>query len=80
MLYSKNKTRFYSFPVIFQTTCSSNPKVGNIRKVICGSQNLYVFLQDEPTTGMDPKARRFLWNVIIGIVKEGRTVILTSHR
>ena len=36
--------------------------------------------QDEPTTGMDPKARRFLWNLITSIVKEGRTVILTSHR
>jgi hypothetical protein len=29
---------------------------------------------------MDPKARRFLWNIITDIVKEGRTVILTSHR
>ena len=28
---------------------------------------------------MDPKARRFLWNIIIGIVKSGRSVILTSH-
>nr|XP_014349979.1 PREDICTED: ATP-binding cassette sub-family A member 1-like isoform X1 [Latimeria chalumnae] len=37
-----------------------------------------VFL-DEPTTGMDPKARRFLWNCILSIIKEGRSVILTSH-
>ena len=35
--------------------------------------------QDEPTTGMDPKARRFLWNCINSIVKSGRSVILTSH-
>ena len=35
--------------------------------------------QDEPTTGMDPKARRFLWNCILKIVKEGRSVVLTSH-
>uniref|UniRef100_A0A8D0Y7C6 P-type phospholipid transporter n=1 Tax=Sus scrofa TaxID=9823 RepID=A0A8D0Y7C6_PIG len=37
-----------------------------------------VFL-DEPTTGMDPKARRFLWNCALSIVKEGRSVLLTSH-
>jgi ABC-type branched-subunit amino acid transport system ATPase component len=36
--------------------------------------------QDEPTTGMDPKARRFLWNCIADIVKDGRSVVLTSHR
>ena len=37
-------------------------------------------LQDEPTTGMDPKARRFLWNLILDIIKTGRSVVLTSHR
>ncbi|CAB3983284.1 ATP-binding cassette sub-family A member 2 isoform X4 [Paramuricea clavata] len=37
-----------------------------------------IFL-DEPTTGMDPKARRFLWDTVISIVKEGRSVVLTSH-
>ncbi|XP_031441264.1 phospholipid-transporting ATPase ABCA1-like isoform X2 [Clupea harengus] len=37
-----------------------------------------VFL-DEPTTGMDPKARRFLWDCILSVIKQGRSVILTSH-
>jgi ABC-type multidrug transport system ATPase subunit len=37
-----------------------------------------VFL-DEPTAGMDPKARRFLWTQIDRIVAEGRAVVLTSH-
>ncbi|XP_077445156.1 phospholipid-transporting ATPase ABCA1 isoform X1 [Stigmatopora argus] len=37
-----------------------------------------VFL-DEPTTGMDPEARRFLWDCVLSMVKEGRSVILTSH-
>ncbi|XP_036439062.1 phospholipid-transporting ATPase ABCA1-like isoform X2 [Colossoma macropomum] len=37
-----------------------------------------IFL-DEPTTGMDPKARRFLWDCILSVIKEGRSVILTSH-
>jgi len=37
-----------------------------------------VFL-DEPTTGLDPLARRNLWNVIADIKKQGKTVILTTH-
>ncbi|XP_027825964.2 phospholipid-transporting ATPase ABCA7 isoform X8 [Ovis aries] len=37
-----------------------------------------VFL-DEPTTGMDPAARRFLWNSLLAVVREGRSVVLTSH-
>uniref|UniRef100_A0A8D2LM79 P-type phospholipid transporter n=1 Tax=Varanus komodoensis TaxID=61221 RepID=A0A8D2LM79_VARKO len=38
-----------------------------------------VIFLDEPTTGMDPKARRFLWNCALSIIKEGRSVVLTSH-
>jgi ABC-2 type transport system ATP-binding protein len=37
-----------------------------------------VFL-DEPTTGLDPLARRNLWDVITDIKKQGKTVILTTH-
>lgn len=37
-----------------------------------------VFL-DEPTTGMDPGARRFLWNVLLDVVERGQTIVLTSH-
>ena len=37
-----------------------------------------VFL-DEPTTGLDPAARREVWRVIAGLKKEGKTVFLTTH-
>jgi len=37
-----------------------------------------VFL-DEPTTGMDPAARRSLWRIVEGLKSEGRTVVLTTH-
>jgi ABC-type multidrug transport system ATPase subunit len=39
----------------------------------------FVFL-DEPTTGMDPAARRQLWNVLSQVRASGRTLVLTSHR
>jgi ABC-2 type transport system ATP-binding protein len=34
---------------------------------------------DEPTTGLDPHARRNFWGLIEGIVAKGKTVILTTH-
>jgi len=37
-----------------------------------------VFL-DEPTTGLDPKARREVWMVIADLKKKGKTVFLTTH-
>jgi ABC-2 type transport system ATP-binding protein len=37
-----------------------------------------VFL-DEPTTGMDPAARRALWDVVLGLKREARSVLLTTH-
>lgn len=37
-----------------------------------------VFL-DEPTTGLDPIARRHLWEIIAKIKNEGKTIILTTH-
>lgn len=37
-----------------------------------------IFL-DEPTTGLDPQARRNLWDLIKDIRKQGTTVIITTH-
>ena len=37
-----------------------------------------VFL-DEPTTGLDPKARREVWNVIADLRNRGKTIFLTTH-
>ena len=46
------------------TTLINNPKI--------------VFL-DEPTTGLDPQARRNLWDLIQEIRRAGTTVVLTTH-
>ena len=34
---------------------------------------------DEPTTGLDPQARRTMWEVIRSLKMQGRTILLTTH-
>jgi ABC-2 type transport system ATP-binding protein len=38
-----------------------------------------VFFMDEPTTGLDPQARRNLWDLVTNIQKRGVSVVLTTH-
>lgn len=38
-----------------------------------------LFFMDEPTTGLDPKARRNLWELVNQVKNKGTTVILTTH-
>uniref|UniRef100_A0AAR5Q094 ABC transporter domain-containing protein n=2 Tax=Dendroctonus ponderosae TaxID=77166 RepID=A0AAR5Q094_DENPD len=34
---------------------------------------------DEPTTGMDPATKRYLWNALCRVRDSGKTIVLTSH-
>jgi len=38
-----------------------------------------ILFLDEPTTGLDPQARRNLWELAQSIRAEGRTIVLTTH-
>lgn len=38
-----------------------------------------ILFLDEPTTGLDPSARRAIWSIIQGFRESGKTVILTTH-
>jgi ABC-2 type transport system ATP-binding protein len=38
-----------------------------------------ILFLDEPTTGLDPQARRQLWQLIIDFKQAGRTIVLTTH-
>ena len=42
------------------------------------NQPVAIFL-DEPTTGLDPQARRNLWDLVEQIKRQGTTVIMTTH-
>lgn len=37
-----------------------------------------IFL-DEPTTGLDPQARRNVWDIVLKLKEKGKTIILTTH-
>uniref|UniRef100_A0A7C3MK66 ABC transporter ATP-binding protein n=1 Tax=Dictyoglomus thermophilum TaxID=14 RepID=A0A7C3MK66_DICTH len=39
---------------------------------------LLLFL-DEPTTGLDPQARRSVWDLLLDLKKKGKTIVLTTH-
>jgi ABC-type multidrug transport system ATPase subunit len=38
-----------------------------------------LLLLDEPTSGVDPVARQFLWSIIRGVASAGQSVLLTTH-
>jgi ABC-2 type transport system ATP-binding protein len=41
--------------------------------------NPKVLFLDEPTTGLDPQAKRNLWDLVIDLNNEGMTIVLTTH-
>jgi ABC-2 type transport system ATP-binding protein len=38
-----------------------------------------ILFLDEPTTGLDPRSRRVMWDIVRGLVEEGATIILTTQ-
>lgn len=61
----------------------SAPSGGNKRKLSTGIALLgepSVIFLDEPSTGMDPMARRLLWSTISRARESGKAIVITSHR
>lgn len=61
---------------------SDNFSGGNKRRLSLGIALVGlpdVLLLDEPTTGVDPKARRIIWNILAKVRQLGTAMVLTSH-
>ena len=63
--------------VLFENLSGGQKQKTGLALALVNSPEL-LFL-DEPTTGLDPNARRAIWDVIIGFKKIGKTIILTTH-
>ncbi|XP_032690164.1 phospholipid-transporting ATPase ABCA1-like isoform X2 [Odontomachus brunneus] len=59
------------------TYSGGNKRRLNIAMALIGNPTLV--LLDEPTTGVDPAARRSLWNTLKSCQAAGQSIILTSH-
>ncbi|MFD8109970.1 ATP-binding cassette domain-containing protein [Streptomyces microflavus] len=46
---------------------------------LVGSPEPWVFFLDEPTTGLDPRSRQELWQVVRGLAERGASVLLTTQ-
>lgn len=44
--------------------------------ILGGSKVIFL---DEPTSGMDPVSRRAIWQILIELRQEQRTIVLTTH-
>jgi ATP-binding cassette subfamily A (ABC1) protein 3 len=68
----------------YENICAGTYSGGNKRKLsvaIAMLGNPPIVFLDEPSTGMDPEARRFMWNVInrISTLRKRSSIILTTH-
>eukprot|EP00050_Salpingoeca_kvevrii_P017794 m.68315 g.68315 ORF g.68315 m.68315 type:complete len:2462 (-) comp7733_c0_seq1:119-7504(-) len=75
VLQSLRLTQYASRPS--QTYSGGNKRKLSVALALLGNPRL-LFL-DEPSAGLDPGARRFLWNVVLDVLRQGRSVLLTSH-
>lgn len=62
-------------------TCSTLSGGEKKRAIIASalSSDTEVFMLDEPTSGLDAVARRRVWSALRDMVKEGKTILLTTH-
>ncbi|XP_038048297.1 ATP-binding cassette sub-family A member 5-like [Patiria miniata] len=56
---------------------------GGTKRKLCFALSMLgrpkIVLMDEPSTGMDPSSKRFVWNTIISSFRDDRGAILTTH-
>ncbi len=79
-LYFGQLSSSFFFKQKFYFTFQSGGNKRKISAAIAFIGQPKTVILDEPTSGMDPSARRYLWNVIKFARDSGMTVLLTTHR
>ncbi len=71
--------------------CDLEPILGQRNNLLSGGQRQRLMLAlalvnrpdliflDEPSTGLDPQSRRYLWDIVDEIKADGKTIIMTTH-
>jgi lipooligosaccharide transport system ATP-binding protein len=82
-----SKKRIDSLLSFFELESKRNTKVdelsGGMRRKLLVARAMVndpkILVLDEPTTGLDPGARRQIWDTVLKLRSEGKTIILTTH-
>ncbi len=73
------------------TRCNLKPILNNRNDRLSGGQKQRLMLAvalinrpdlvflDEPSTGLDPQSRRYLWEIVEDIRNDGKTIVMTTH-
>lgn len=77
-LYFRSENTFYNVILSHSVYSGGNKRKLSTAVALVGDPPI-IFL-DEPTTGMDPVARRQLWDTIAKVRDNGQAIVLTSHR
>ncbi|XP_012866696.1 PREDICTED: ATP-binding cassette sub-family A member 3-like [Dipodomys ordii] len=82
LYYNFELKKFCSAKNLSDTECNEVCDGGNKRKLSIGialiGEPAVIFL-DEPSTGMDPVARRLLWDTVARARESGKAIVITSH-
>jgi len=65
-----------------KNTYTMNLSHGQRQKLALGIALIHkppLLILDEPTTGLDPRSRRELWEILLDLKKQGSTLVLTTH-
>lgn len=89
-LYASFYPKHVSIPVLIEDMLLTDKTKNRIKSLSGGQKQRlaialalvhdpWIIFLDEPTTGLDPQARRTLWDIILRLKKKGKTIVLTTH-
>ncbi len=89
-LYASFYQKNVSIPELIEETILTEKQKSRIKSLSGGQKQRlaialalvhdpWIIFLDEPTTGLDPQARRTLWDIVLKLKEKGKTIVLTTH-